>query len=83
MDPVSELIEALNAKHPASESSGSALDDAAELIPGRGETSVTNLLDSPELKQFRDHYAAGKVEAALIGKVLDILKQFLAARGLI
>ena len=87
-DPVTSLIEALNKKAAATAAPTPAeptdrLADAAGSIPGRSDTAVTDLLDSPELQAFRRAYVTGVVEAHLINRVLDLVKTVLAARGII
>ncbi|HUX15149.1 MAG TPA: hypothetical protein VMW52_01670 [Phycisphaerae bacterium] len=90
-DPVTELIQALaDAKPPVAHSSGkpAGADDggelakAAELIPGRSETNVADLLASDELVAFRAAYAAGRVEAQVIDQVFGIVRALLARYGL-
>ena len=81
-DPVSELIRALDDKGRGADDGGE-LAEAAGLIPERTGTETRDLLNSPELRNFRREYHAGKVEAYLIDEALAILRQLLAARGLI
>jgi len=84
-DPVTSLIEALGGAKP--QAGGGAetdrLSEAAESIPGRADTAVRDLLDSPELQAFRRAYAAGVIEAHVVNQVLDLLKSVLVARGII
>lgn len=86
-DPVTALIEAIEAKRPAGETpagtAGSALDAAGELIPARKATAVRDLLDSPELACFRRHYRKGLVEVELIDQAFGLLRAFLAAKGIL
>ena len=86
MDPVTQLIKALEAKAPAPVAGGGTggkLAEAAESIPTRTETHVADMLDSPELRSFRTQYAQGTVEVQVLNGVLGIVKGVLAARGLI
>lgn len=83
MDPISELIKAVTENNPQKALPANALDETAGLIPGRTETKVEDLLESPELKAFRKNFATGKVEAELINAALGILKALLVARGIL
>ncbi len=87
-DPATELIEALAAAKPAvtvpaAADDGGQLAKAAELIPGRTETNVVDLLASDELKAFRAAYAEGRVEAQVIDQVFGIVRALLARYGLV
>lgn len=82
-DPVTELIEALEASRPTEQASGGKLAQAAELIPSRAGTSVQDLLASEELTAFRRQYAAGRVEAKVLDWALDLLRDILIGRGVI
>ncbi len=80
-DPIAELIMDIVGNIPTPTSS--ALDIAAELIPGRKETNATDLLDSPELKNFRKAYVEGRIESDVINQVIGIVRGLLVARGLL
>lgn len=82
IDPVTALIEALEKAHPAAEQSG-RLAEAAKAIPGRAETAVRDLLDSPELQSFRRAYVNGMVEANLINQAMGLVRSVLAAYGIL
>lgn len=85
IDPVTSLIEALGKTSPQpSQSDGrNRLAEAAESIPGRAETAVTDLMDSPEMQAFRRAYVSGVVEANVINQVMDLFRAVLVARGII
>lgn len=83
-DPVTSLIEALGkTAAPAAGAESDRLSEAAESIPGRAETAVRDLLDSPELQAFRRAYVTGVVETHLLKQVLDLVRLALVARGII
>jgi hypothetical protein len=86
IDPVTSLIEALKKTAPAPPPTGTdsdRLSEAAESIPGRAETAVADLMDSPELQAFRRAYVSGVVEAHVINQVLDLVRAVLIARGVL
>ena len=81
-DPISDLIMAIDkaAGKASATDGGGELAKAAELIPGRTETSVEDLLNSPELQHLRQHLAKGMVETELLTQALKLVLQFAAAR---
>ncbi len=89
MDPVSELIKVLGqtAPRPAAGESGTyrppheggQLAEAGKLIPGRAETTVEDLLESPELVEFRRQYRTGRIEAEILRQAFDLLRGVLTA----
>lgn len=83
-DPITALIEAIEAKRPAADTpAGGRLDAAAGLIPRRKATATADLLAAPELAYFREHYRKGLVEVELIDQVFGLLRAFLAAKGIL
>lgn len=85
-DPVSELIKALTVPIPVVDgvpAKGGQLAEAGGLIPGRAETKVEDLLNSPELERFRSAYQSGFVQAVFVDQVFALLRDLLVARGII
>ena len=84
IDPVTALIEALEAKSAETPAEGpDRLAKAGEMIPDRQPTQTVDLSESEVMRQFRRAYIDGMIEASLIDEIFGIVKAVLIAKGIL